>query len=249
MQSFLIALARGVFLLLALLKIMVTCRNQSLSVFFKNWIKEVAERNPRSKGHPQGPACALVVLPAGTRWSAWRSSQLRSPVHPVVSISSGNKWLICIYKLLLFIGCFIGPHSFLHILQAVKKPCSLFHGNAAFMEAESAPENIRLLNSVFRPLLTAAFQRFSSTAHSHPSERPVTGAAKEREAQATPVGAGITRAEPRLAVATLLGGTLGLSLAFDFLWPLGGIKNALVGISAFLKNYQVLGRTTVKGDS
>lgn len=110
MRSFLTALARGVFILIALLKIMVTCRNQSLSALFEKWIKRMAESNSRSKPHPRGAAWALLVLLAGPRWSARRSSQLCSPRHPVVSLSSGNKWLIfCVYKLLLFIGCFISP--------------------------------------------------------------------------------------------------------------------------------------------
>lgn len=50
-QSFLTALARELFLLIVLLKIMAICRNQPLSVFFEKLIKKMAENNPRSKSH------------------------------------------------------------------------------------------------------------------------------------------------------------------------------------------------------
>lgn len=80
-----------------------------------------------------------------------------------------------------------------------------------------APKSIDLLNSVFRPLLTAAFVSFSHTAHRYPTKRQATGAAKEKEAQAALIEAGNVRAGHRFAAAPLLGGTVGLDLAFDFL--------------------------------
>lgn len=86
-----------------------------------------------------------------------------------------------------------------------------------YVSVESAPETIRLLNSVFRPALIAAFQSFSSTAHRHPSKRLAAGAAEEKEAQAALIRAAIIRVGGSFVVAPLLGGTPGLSLAFDVL--------------------------------
>lgn len=65
-------------------------------------------------------------------------------------------------------------------------------------------------------------------AHSHPSETLGTGAAKEKEAQTALRGAGVVRAGAGFAGALVLGGTLGQSLASDFLQPLDGTKNAAV---------------------
>lgn len=165
------------------------------------------------------------------RWPAWWSSQLPSPRHLVVSLSSGNKF--CVYWLLPRCPQF-PSHS------PSSEECVPYSAETRYECKLRAVPRISICLSPFSDHFLLQLSRVLA-AHSHPSEAAAAGAAKEKEAQAALSGAGFVRAGAGFAVALVLTGTLGPSLASDFLQPLDGTKNAAVASACSWKITYVSG--------